>query len=73
MASQNSMILAHLFSIGDDGKRRSISGMEALGLYRCVSLTRRISDLKDMGYRIISTTKKDQTGKRYVRYRLASK
>jgi uncharacterized small protein (DUF1192 family) len=71
MTSQKNMILAHLYSIDDSGKRRGITGMEALGLYRVVSLTSRIAELKGDGYRIISHRKKDTTGKTYVRYRLA--
>ncbi len=62
------MILAHLFSLDDKGKRRGVTVMEALGLYRVVSLTSRIAELRAEGYRIKSIAKKDLTGKRYVRW-----
>lgn len=46
----------------------SISGLEALALYRIVSLTKVISVLKDKGLQIAGVWKKDNTGKRYKRY-----
>lgn len=73
MTSQNEMILAHLFSLDDHGKRRGITVMEALGLYRVISLTSRIAELRAHGYNIVTKTKKDTTGKRYARFFLASK
>ncbi len=72
MASQCEMILAHLFSLDDRGKRRGLTVMEALGLYRAVSLTSRIAELRRAGYRIKSVLKRDLTGKRYTRFFLVS-
>lgn len=49
-------------------KVHSISGVEAQNLYRCRSLTKRISELRDDGMDIRSVWSKDLTGQRYVRY-----
>lgn len=51
--------------------RGSISGLEAVALYRIVSLTKVISVLKRKGLNIIGLWKQDNTGKRYKRYFLA--
>ena len=59
-------ILQHLKQIGD------ISAIEASALYRCRSLSRRITDLRQHGYAIGSKLKVDATGQRYARYTLAS-
>jgi hypothetical protein len=71
--SQKDMILAHLYSLDEQGKRRGITVMEALGLYRVVSLTSRIAELRAAGHNIITKTKIDNTGKRYARFFLASR
>ncbi len=46
----------------------SISGLEALALYRIVSLTKVISVLKRRGMQLSGVWKQDNTGKRYKRY-----
>lgn len=51
----------------------SISGLEALALYRIVSLTKVISVLKRRGISIDGLWKKDNTGKRYKRYFMAER
>lgn len=65
--SMNSAITNHLAVVG------SISAVEAQALYRCRSLSRRICDLKALGYRINSELKTDATGQRYARYTLAKR
>lgn len=64
--SQRDKILAHLKQVG------SISFVEANDLYRCRSLTRRIADLREAGYDIISEWRTDTLGQRYTRYSLAT-
>ena len=64
--SQRDKILAHLKQVG------SISFVEANDLYRCRSLTRRIADLREAGYDIISEWRKDTLGQRYTRYSLVT-
>ena len=56
------MILRHLEDKG------SITNVEAQALYRCRSLSRRISDIKSWGFPVKSILKKDVTGQRYARY-----
>lgn len=63
--SQNKKILDHLNNVG------SISFLEAWTLYSVRSLTRRIKDLREAGHEIISENRRDHTGQRYVRYRMA--
>lgn len=46
----------------------SITGVEAATLYGIRSLTKRICELKSLGYRINAVTKRAPTGQRYVRY-----
>ena len=60
--SQKYRLLNHLVVEG------SISGVEASALYKCRSLTKRISELRDEGFDIYSEWKTDPTGQRYVRY-----
>ena len=64
--SQRNKILAHLKQVG------SISFVEANDLYRCRSLTRRIADLREAGYDIVSEWRTDTLGQRYTRYSLAT-
>lgn len=64
MQSQNQMILNHMVDQG------SISGLEAAELYRVRSLPRRICDLKEAGFKIISEWREDPLGQRYKKYRL---
>jgi hypothetical protein len=49
-------------------KHRSITALEALGVYRCYGLHQRISELRKMGYPIESKIKRDATGKPYAFY-----
>jgi len=61
--SQSLRILKHLHS----GK--SISPIQALERYGCFRLAARIHGLKQMGYRITTTTKTDKkTKKKYAEY-----
>jgi hypothetical protein len=61
--SQNETILQHL------RKARSISQREALIDHGIQSLTKRISELREMGYNIVTKHKKHPiTGQRYARY-----
>lgn len=48
--------------------RGSTTQLEAGGVLRVRSLTKRISELRKAGYSIISERKQDHTGQRYVRY-----
>ena len=63
--SQNDKILTHLHDVG------SISWVEANDLYRVRSLPRRIADLRQLGFDILSEWKTDRLGQRYTRYSLA--
>lgn len=49
----------------------SLTGMDALHLFGCWSLPRRICDLKERGMRIKSETIRLDNGKRVTRYSLA--
>lgn len=61
--TQNETLFAHLKRTG------SISQREALVDYSIQSLTKRISELRDMGLNIITQHKKHPvTGQRYARY-----
>lgn len=61
--TQNETILQHL------RKARSISQREALIDHGIQSLTKRISELREMGYNIVTKHKKHPiTGQRYARY-----
>lgn len=64
-ASQCKRIKAHL----ESGK--TITGMDALNLFGCWSLPRRILDLKERGMRIKSESIRLDNGKRVTRYSLA--
>ena len=50
----------------DSGK--SITSIEAQALWRCRSLTKRISELRRKGMNIKADWRNDSTGQRYVRY-----
>lgn len=66
--TQNILILNHLKRTG------SITQREALLDYSVQSLTKRISELRRGGYKIVSEKKKHPTtGQRYVRYVLKSR
>jgi len=60
--TQYTKILSHLVDVG------SITGLEALDMYRVRSLPRRIADLRENGFQIKSEWRKDRLGQRYVRY-----
>ena len=49
---------------------RTITTYEARSVYRIESLSRRIVDLKAMGFQFDTKLKKDLTGKRYAQYTL---
>lgn len=66
LTPQAATILTHLTKIGD------ISPLEARTVYRVDSLSRRICDLKDAGYKVSREMRKDATGKRYARYSLVA-
>lgn len=60
-------ILAHHFR-----RNGSISQREALIEYSIQSLTKRISELRDEGFNIVTVFKKNPvTGQRYARYMLS--
>lgn len=65
--TQTRRILEHLKDQG------SITQVEAQAMYKARSLTRRITDIREMGYDVYSEWKTDHTGQRYVRYWLRSK
>lgn len=51
-------------------EKGSITALEAGGVLRARSLSRRITDLKQAGYKITRVLSKDHTGQRYARYYL---
>jgi len=62
---QLDQIVEHLNVIG------SISTLDAINHYKIMSLSRRICDLKERGYNIVSERKTHKnTKQRYVRYHL---
>lgn len=60
--SQRDRIAFHLRCHG------SITSVEAEAIYRCRRLASRIDELRKAGMKIISATRHDPTGQRYVRY-----
>ena len=68
MTTQNSLIINHMLRTG------SITQREAMIDYSIQSLTKRISELRQRGYKIKSEQKlHPTTGQRYVRYVLTNK
>lgn len=64
--TQNERIIKHLRKAG------SITVREAIVEYSIQSLTKRIQELREAGYEIISTVKRHPvTGQQYTRYSLA--
>ncbi len=63
--TQTAALTNHFNEVG------TISGLEALALYRIVSLTKIISVLRRKGMQIVGIWKRDLTGKRYKRYYIA--
>ena len=63
--NQTDIILCHLKRV----KSKGLSQREAMLDYSIQSLTKRISELRDMGHRIKTIHKKHPvTGQRYARY-----
>ena len=60
--SQNQKILKHLSS------GRSLSPLQALGLFGCYRLAGRIYDLKRAGHQIETIIKSDDQGRTYASY-----
>jgi hypothetical protein len=56
------ILLAHFQKVGN------ISALEAQGMFKIRSLSRRICDLKERGHVIRPVMKLDSSGQRYVRY-----
>lgn len=54
-------------------RHSSISAQEAHAMFRIRSLSRRICDLKKLGYKFVSELRYDTTGQRYVRYHYLGK
>jgi Helix-turn-helix domain len=65
-SSHSQMILAHLQA------GHSITALEALNLFNCLSLAPRIFDLRRQGHKIIATMITLSSGKRVAEYRLES-
>lgn len=65
MKTQLSHLRAHLKS------GRSITPLEALGLYGVFRLAARIKELRDYGWDITTEIRKDPNGKVYATYQLA--
>lgn len=63
-SAQKYKILAHLI------KRGGISQLEARNTYRVERLASRVSELRKLGAPIKSERKLDESGHRYMRYRL---
>ncbi len=66
--SQKEQLLSYLHQFDDNGQRRGITPLEAIGLYRIYRLAARIQDLRDDGVKITTNKRTDATGKVYARY-----
>ena len=65
MKTQHSNIIKHLKTAN------GLTVREAMIEYSIISLTKRVQELREMGYNIVSNKKKHPvTGQRYVRYTL---
>jgi hypothetical protein len=53
-------------------KKGDVTSIEAQGVLRCRSLSKRITELKRLGHKINRTLHEDHTGQRYARYILAA-
>ena len=67
MKPQTAKILTHLQDVG------TITNVESQAIYKCRSLGKRISELRELGFDIWSEWKRDHEGQRYVRYWLRKK
>lgn len=65
--TQETTVLRHLQSVG------TLSGREAADLYRVRDLPKRISVLRERGYKIAGRLKTDVHGQRYARYALQAR
>ncbi len=67
--SQKDLILSYLHQRDPQtNKRRGISHLEAIGLYRIHRLAARIDDLRNDGITIRTEMRRDTTGKSFARY-----
>jgi hypothetical protein len=67
--SQKEEIISYLHQTDPKtGKRRGLSPLEAIGMFRCYRLAARIGELKDDGYDIRTEIRRDAKGKSYARY-----
>jgi hypothetical protein len=64
MSPQVKTLHTHLVNHG------SISNIEAQAMFKMRALPRRISDLKELGFKIRREIRRDSTGQRYARYYL---
>lgn len=69
--SQKQEILSYLHQIDPkSGKRRGLSQLEAIGMFRCFRLAARIEELRQK-HPIRTEIRRDAKGKTYARYFLA--
>ncbi len=67
--SQKDEILSYLHQIDPQtSKRRGLSPLEAIGMFRIYRLAARIEELRAKGNKIRTEVKRDTTGKQYARY-----
>lgn len=59
---QHELLFDHLISVG------SITPVEAQKLYNVNSFHRRMADLREQGVKFRKESKRDHTGRRYVKY-----
>jgi hypothetical protein len=64
LAPQTAKVLSILRAKG------SLTAVEAAAIAKVRSLTRRITDLREAGFSVLSETRRDTEGQRYVRYYL---
>lgn len=63
---QTRLVLLHL------ERNRTISPLEAFGVYGITRLAARIFELKKAGFQVVTTIHKDLMGKSYARYALVA-
>ena len=67
--TNHQMILDHLNTIDPNtGRRRGLSTMDAIGLYRIQQLAARVHELRKKGHCIQSIRRVDSLGAPYVEY-----